>query len=176
MSLYNSKIGFRDLLIVFFLSLFFLLLLTSCKDDPTSSLPDQVEGGSWVTYSPYKWTHDGQPYYTNHCIVYSDDASLEMKKRAGLFSDHKFEQILDLFNFEKVEEFRYPPGYDKIDVYLNRHHTESIAAAYWGSIFITVRSSVLDTNDHVYDYLFRHELTHAFEFLIVGMVNLSTDT
>ena len=49
------------------------------------------------------------------------------------FYNEKFSLILDMFNFQHPEDFRYPPGYDKIDVYINRYHEESIAAAYWGS-------------------------------------------
>jgi len=80
---------------------------------------------------------------------------------------------MQMFDFENIVDFRYPPGYDKIDVYINRYHEESIAAAYWGSVFITIRSADVDINR--YNYLFRHELTHAFEFLIEGTVNLGTD-
>ena len=53
------------------------------------------------------------------------------------------------------------------------NHEENIAAAYWGSIFITIRSANVDLNR--YSYLFKHELTHVFEFLIEGNVNLGTE-
>ena len=149
------------------------LCFISCKDDPTSITPDPIEEGSWVTYSPYDWTHDGEPYSSDYCKVYSDGASYDLKRDVAAFADEKFEIILNMFNFQNLEDFRYPPGYDKIDVYINMHHEEGIAAAYWGSIFITMRSQNVDWGR--YAYLFRHELTHAFEFLIEGTVNLGTD-
>jgi hypothetical protein len=96
-----------------------------------------------------------------------------MKEKVGLYADEKFIQILNLFNFQEMDDLRYPPGYDKVDVYINRNHERNIAAAYWGSIFITIRSD--DANIDRYDYLFRHELTHVFQFLIEGKVNLSTE-
>ena len=38
---------------------------------------------------------------------------------------------------------------------------------------MTIRSASADLN--LYNYLFKHELTHEFEFLIEGAVNLGTD-
>jgi len=150
------------------------MCMVSCKDDPTSTIPDQIiEEGSWIRYSPYDWSHDGEPYGSIYCKVYSDGASYEMKREVAAFADEKFSVILNMFNFQSMEDFRYPPGYDRVDVYINMYHEENIAAAYWGSIFITIRSP--DVEWSRYGYLFRHELTHAFEFLIEGTVNLGTD-
>jgi len=149
------------------------LCFTSCKDNPASITPEPLEEGSWITYSPYDWTHNGQPYNSVYCKVYSDGANYDMKRDAAEFADEKFSMILNMFNFQNLEDFRYPPGYDKIDLYINMNHEENIAAAYWGSVFITIRTSNVDWGR--YDYLFRHELTHAFEFLIEGTVNLGTD-
>jgi hypothetical protein len=159
-------------LLVYLLIPFFLGIL-SCREDPTNITPAPIEEGSWVTYSPYDWSHDGEPFSSNHCIVYSDGANYPLKRDAGAFADEKFELILNMFNFQNLQDLRYPPGYNKIDVYINMNHEESIAAAYWGSIFITMRSQQVDWDR--YAYLFRHELTHAFEFLIEGTVNLGTD-
>ena len=160
---------------ILFLPILLSLLLFSCEDEPVNidSNQTEVDEGSWVTYSPYKWSHDGEPYPSVHCIVYSDGASYEMKKAVGEFADEKFIEILDMFDFQESEDFRYPPGNEKIDVYINRFHEKTFAAAYWGSVFFTIRSSSFDQNR--YAYLFRHELTHAFEFLIEGTVNLGTD-
>jgi len=159
---------------LFLITCFIVTGFFSCKEEPTSPVtPDHVDEGSWITYSPLKWTHDGKPYYAQHCIVYSDGATYQMKEKVGLFADEKFIQILSLFNFQNMDDLRYPPGYDKVDVYINRYHEENIAAAYWGSIFITIRSE--DVNINRYDYLFRHELTHVFQFLIEDKVNLSTE-
>jgi len=165
--------GSQLLKILILITLLLSLGLISCQKDPTSSVSEPVQEGSWVTYSIYKWSHDGKPCPSEYCIVYSDGATEELKKKVAEFADQKFIQIMQMFDFENTEDFRYPPGYNKIDVYINRYHEENIAAAYWGSVFITIRSADVDINR--YDYLFRHELTHAFEFLIEGMVNLGTD-
>ena len=78
-----------------------------------------------------------------------------------------------MFNFTDLDDLLFPTNRKKIDVYINTNHSENIAAAYWGSIFITVRTAELDTSR--YAYLFKHELTHQFEFLIEGTVNLAAD-
>jgi hypothetical protein len=153
-----------------------LLSNQACQDYPVEAIPENredIKEGSWVTYSPYKWTHDGAPYFSEHCIVYSDGVSAELKEKAGIFADQKFIEVLDLFDFHDKSDLLFPPGYEKVDVYLNRYHEESIAAAYWGCIIITIRSA--DTDINRYNYLFLHELTHVFQFLIEGKVNLSTD-
>lgn len=159
--------------IIILISLFLIIGLSSCSENNTVGPNDEIEEGSWVTYSPYDWNHDGSPYTSIHCKVYSDGASTQIKRVAGQLADRKFLEILEQFNFENNNDFLYPPGNNEINVYINRNHQENICAAYWGTIFITVRSSVLDTNR--YDYLFKHELTHTFEFLIEGTVNLGTD-
>lgn len=154
-------------------SLFLLIGINCCSDNPVVNPPDEIEEGSWVTYSPYNWSHDGQPYSSVYFTVYSDGASNEMKRQVGEFADRKFPEILQSFNFQNYYDFLYPPGNNKIDVYINKFHERSIFAAWWGSIFITIRNSVMDTTR--LNYLFRHELTHEFEFLIEGTVNLGTD-
>ena len=149
-------------------------LISGCEKEEVTPNPqdsDQIEEGSWITYSPYKWTHDGKPYQSDYCKVFSDGASDEMKHVAGALADTKFLEVLQAFDFTHLDDLRFPTERKEIDVYINKNHPENIAAAYWGSIFITVRSSELDTNR--YAYLFKHELTHTFEFLVEGTVNLA---
>jgi hypothetical protein len=154
-------------------SILILVLFLSCNKEPTGNIQNQIEDGSWTIYSPYKWSHDGQPYTSDYCTVYSDGANYDLKERVGKFSDTKLLEIVEMFNFNNHSDFLYPPENDKINVYINKNHEEGIAAAYWGTIIITIRTNDFDTSR--YDYLFKHELTHEFEFLIEGTVNLGTD-
>lgn len=147
---------------------------TGCTEKDSDVQPiEPIITGSWIEYSPYKWEHDGKPYHSVYCTVFSDGASDEIKELAGKFTDSKFIEILQMFNFYNLDELIFPTDREKIDVYINRYHVENIAAAYWGSIFITVRTSVLDTA--FYNYLFKHEITHVIEFLIEGTVNFAAD-
>jgi len=152
-----------------------VIVCSGCKSYPTSPQIPQTENGSWTIYTPYNWTHDGRPYSSVYCIVYSDDASYEMKQHMGQLADEKFSRILQLFNFNNLSDFRYPPGNSKIEIYINRNHPENIAWAYWGGFIITIRSS--DLIGHWYNYAVytaTHELTHIFEFLIEGREMLGT--
>jgi len=164
-----------------------LLCLLACGEDPPFEEPDTTEKGAradtsdipetgaWVTYSPYKWPHDGSPCVSEYCIVYSDSAHYELKKKCGHFADARFLEVLEWFGFDRQADFLYPPGHSKIDVYLERTREENMAAAYWGVVIMSLNAPDLDTNSRVYHYLFGHELTHVFEFLIEGRVNLGTD-
>lgn len=149
------------------------MLALSCEKTPTPDTAVESMDGSWVTYSPYKWPHDGNPVEGSCCIVYSDGASQDLRQQVAGFVDNKWEYVLDLFDFENTGDFLYPPGYDKIDVYISRYNEPRIAAAYWGSVLITILSDAVNIDN--YDYLFMHELTHVFEFLIEGTVNLEAD-
>lgn len=161
-----------------FLFKFLLILVVSsgCKNDPTSPPTPQTEKGSWATYTPYDWTHDGRPYQSIYCTIYSDAASDEMKRQLGEIADESFSQILQLFDFHSESDFRYPPGYSKIEIYINQNHTENINWAYWGGFIFTIRS--LEISGHWVGYTVytvRHELTHEFEFLIEGRESLGTE-
>ena len=150
-----------------------LISILSCEKEPTGNNQTQIEEGSWTIYSIYDWSHDGHPYSSEYFKVYSDGASIELKRKAGEFCDTKFVEILEMFSFNNHSDFLLPPENDKINLYINQNHEEEIAAAYWGTIIITIRED--DFNTTRYDYLFKHELTHQFEFLIEGTVNLGTD-
>jgi len=149
------------------------MILTACSVEVPEDLPAEEIEGAWVVNSPYKWDHDGYPCFSRYCIVFSDSATMEMKESAGKFTDSRFEWILQQFNFTSPGEFLFPQGNDRIHVYLNLTHEERIAAAFWGTVIFSFPRQEIDTSR--LDYLFRHELTHAFEYLIEGTVELGTD-
>lgn len=156
--------------------LLIFLLWEGCDKNPASSPTPQNEKGSWTIYTPYDWTHDGQPYQSTYCTIYSDAANYEMKRQLGEIADENFFQIMQLFNFNNLSDFKYPPGYSKIEIYINTNHTENINWAYWGGFIFTIRSTEISGQWIDYTlYTTRHELTHVFEFLIVGNEVLGTD-
>jgi len=166
-----AGLGWFLRMIIFFI---LVVLAWGCTEEEipeNTNDPDPFIEGSWVKYSPYKWTHDGHPYFGEYCTVFSDGCPQDMKEKASKLADTKFYEILELFDFTDHTDLRYPTERKTIDVYINRNHPENMAAAYWGSIIITVRGS--DINTTIYDYLFKHELTHVFEFLVEGTVNLA---
>lgn len=160
----------RLLLILFLL----LLVFTKCEDQKEDQPVPETEEGSWVIYSPLKWTHDGYPITGTFCKVYSDGASYSLKQQCLEFSDRMFIDVLNQFSFDKYDDLQFPPeNKSRINVYIDTDHGVNVAYAYWGTIFITIKTPSLDTSR--YDYLFKHELTHEFEFLIEGQCNLGTD-
>jgi hypothetical protein len=155
--------------VIFFILLAILIVSAGCKNSPTSPPIPQTEDGLWTIYTPYNWPHDGQPYRSTYCIIYSDGSSDEMKQQMAEIADERFRQIMQLFDFHAVSDLIYPPGGSKIEIFINKTHSENIAWAYWGGFIITIRSE--EIIGHWYNYAVytaRHELTHLFEFLIEG--------
>jgi hypothetical protein len=155
----------------------FILGIIGCKHEAPSEVTDKVpEECAWTIYTPYDWSHDGEPFHTDYITVYSDAAGAEMKENMGEIADKHFRQILNWFNFQDISDFIYPPDYSKIEIYLNINHTENINWAYWGGFIITIRSSKISGHWLNYTiYTARHELLHVFEFLIEGKYDLGTD-
>jgi hypothetical protein len=147
-----------------------------CDDDPAAPSPPDTTTGSWVRYTPFKWSHDGRPYESTYVTVYSDAASDAMKRQLAEIADERFSRIMALFDFDAVSDFIYPPGYSKLEIYINRNHSENINWAYWGGFIFTIRSSEISGHWLNYTvYTVRHELLHEFEFLIEGREVLGTD-
>ena len=162
--------------VLLFIFLLIVIVSAGCNKNPASPPDPQTEKGSWAIYTPYDWTHDGRLYQSIYCTIYSDAASDEMKQQLGEIADESFSQILQLFNFQNVSDFRYPPGYSKLEIYINRNHTENTNWAYWGGFIFTIRSS--DISGHWLDYTtytVSHEMMHDFEFLIEGRESLGTE-
>lgn len=149
-----------------------LVVLASCDKDPQTGIGNEPEEGSWLIYSPLKWTHDGEPITGTFCKIYSDGANEDLKYMCLDFADRMFGEIMGLFQVKDFGQFILPPENTRINVYINTTHEENIAYAYWGTIFITVRTP--DLNESLYEYLFKHELTHELEFMSEGTVNLGT--
>ncbi len=162
-----------------FIHLFILLVLAaglSCEHetpDPEEADQQDTLPGSWVTWSPYDWDHDGYPVTGEFCKLYSDRVLREKRPELLQFAESTFRQIMEEFQFELTGDFLFPPGYNQIHINLSLDNEPAMAAAFWGSVLITVHSIDPDTTRLA--YLLKHELTHAFEYLIEGTPELGTD-
>jgi len=157
-------------------SLLLVFASLGCGDDSVAPAPPDTTTGSWARYTPFDWTHDGRPYESTHVKVYSDAASDAMKRQLAEIADQRFVQIMTLFEFDEVADFIYPPGYSKLEIYINRTHSESINWAWWNGFIFTIRSAEITGHWVNYTvYTVRHELLHDFEFLIEGREVLGTD-
>jgi hypothetical protein len=157
-------------------TLLLVLVSSGCGDDPAAPSAPDTTTGAWVRYTPFNWSHDGRPYEGTFVKVYSDAASDDMKRQLAEIADERFSQIMALFDFDAVSDFIYPPGYSKLEIYINRNHSENINWAYWGGFIFTIRSSEITGHWVNYTvYTVRHELMHDFEFLIEGREDIGTD-
>ena len=152
----------------------FLLCIAGCGEDHLVVTAEKdLSEGPWVAWSPYKWDHDGYTYEGLYCKVYSDGVSRRSRADLVEYADSLFIEIMDSFDFNDYDDFLFPPGYDRIAVYLNLYNEPAIAAAFWGSVLITVQS--IEPVKSRLTYLLKHELTHAFEYLIEGNPELGAD-
>ena len=149
-----------------------IICLLSCEESIEKDKPD-ITAGSWETYSPYKWSHDGFPVEGKYCKLYSDRIERDVREELVEYADRQFSDIMDKFSFKAIDDFLYPLGNDKIEINLSLDNEPDIAAAFWGSVLVTVRNELPDTN--LLRYVLRHELTHSLEYLIEGTPELGTD-
>lgn len=162
--------------IILFALLAVVSLIIGCNDSPVTPKQPTTEETSWAIHTPFDWPHDGAPCQSVYCTMYSDAASYQLKQRLGQLADTGFVRIMRLFHCTDMSDFIYPPGYSKIEIYINKNHSESVNWAYWGGFIFTIRTE--DISGWAYDYsvyTLRHELLHVLEFLIEGRGGLATD-
>jgi hypothetical protein len=146
-----------------------------------SHTPDQtptqgyVSIGSWVRYTPFDWTHDGEPYEGVHVRIFADRARDQDKARFAEEAEKSLAFVQEVLSIAD-EEIRYPHPQGKIDIYASStHHLELEGgwAYYGGFLFdydrtIFIRISVDYPEDFPYEPLFDHEMTHVVEYLVEG--------
>ncbi len=175
------KFIFRNknfLSIIFIVSLIPGFISLSCQGSLPSEVPPAVtpEVHSWTVYTPFKWTHDGHPFGGSFITIYSDGAGDALKQQVCDLAERQFVEIMETFEFDRIQDFLYPPGYNCIDIYVNRFQPDNIAWAYWGGFLITIRVEPLDARWLRYlTYTAKHELVHVFEFLIEGKPDIAPD-
>jgi hypothetical protein len=147
-----------------------LIDLSACGGSPTgpSPVPDAVHSGSWYR-TGFHWPHDGNPYESEHFIVYSDAASLAARQQlAGIAED-----LLALLSADfgiSDTMFRWPPGQSKIHIYTFRDHNEPGWGGwgYYGGLMIYSLDHPIRGSLGGYSRVVTHELMHAVEGLLKG--------
>ena len=92
-----------------------------------------------------------------------------MKQQVGAIIDENFTFIMQLFDFESISDFIFPPNFSTIEVYINTDQPENINWSYWGGFILTIRSATISGEWLDYTvYTSAHELMHVFEFLMEG--------
>jgi hypothetical protein len=96
--------------------------LTGCADSSGSSDNDgMVNSGSWYV-SGSEWPHDGEPFESDNCTIYSDGASDDARQTLAQLAEDALSEINYLFEIESNDIFLYPPGQEKIDIYAYKNY------------------------------------------------------
>ena len=90
-----------------FLIFLAFLVVANCDDENESDTPIETDEGSWVKYSPIKWTHDGNPISGTFCKVYSDGASDVLKLQCLEFADEFVCLLIPRFNFQVKKRAKF---------------------------------------------------------------------
>ncbi|MCP3977196.1 MAG: hypothetical protein GY720_22125 [bacterium] len=149
-------------------------LVSCCANSSSESeRPDpaqMVDGGSW--YVRERWPHDGNPYETEHLVVYSDGASQQARQRLGGLAEEVWVEVIDEMGLVPATMFKFPAGQDKVDLYANRYNVVEGggARAYHAGVIIASFDNDIgeSTNVSVVRIVLKHELVHVAEQLLMG--------
>ena len=148
---------------------------TGCADISTGSgSGGKKNSGSWYQ-TGFEWPHDGDPYESDNCIVYSDAAGQDARQNLAVYSEDALVEIKELFEIENNDIFLYPPGQDNIDIYTyrNRFPQEWGGWGYYGGFLIysldhPERTEISHTEPEFYIPVITHEMTHVVQSLLIG--------
>lgn len=148
------------------------LFLAGCEDSATSP-PEMVDSGSWYR-SGFRWPHDGNPFESEHFIVYSDAASLEARQTVAKIGEELLVLLTEEFEISSETLFVWPAGQSKIHIYAYRDHYEQGWGGwgYYGGLLIySLDHPIRDTELGNYTRVLKHELMHVIESLMKGSDN-----
>jgi hypothetical protein len=149
-------------------------LASGCADSSSHSertdSAQMVDGGSW--YVRERWPHDGKPYETEHFVVYSDGASLEVRQRLASLAEEMWVEVIVEMGLDPATMFKFPAGQDKVDLYANRYNVVEGggARAYHAGVIIASFDNDIgeSTNVSAVRFDLKHELVHVAEQLLMG--------
>jgi len=154
-----------------FSGVFVLLCLGSC-DSPT-----MVDDGTWYS-TGWEWPHDGNPYESEHFIVFSDAASLSARRTLAGIAEELRAALRDEFGIAHDSLFAFPPGQSKIHIfaYKDQYRSEWGGQAYLGGFMIwSLDHPRRNTEINNYTAVAKHELMHVVEYLLRGSRDYSVD-
>ena len=129
-----------------------------------------VDSGSWYT-TGFRWPHDGNPYETDHFIVYSDAASEEARRTLAEIGEELMAVLSEEFGIAHDSLFLFPSGQAKIHIYTykDRFPQEWGGRAYFGGLMMWSLDHP-DRNTEIDNYrsVVKHELMHVVQFLLLG--------
>ena len=153
-------------------------ILFNCSSDSPSE-PELQYPGSWYSIG-FEWAHDGNPYETEHFIVYSDAASFESRVTLANMGEELFNQLKTQMEIDDESILVYPQGQNKIHIYAYKNYfpTQWGGRAYFGGLMIysldhPERTAAGHTEQIVYEAVVKHELTHILQAMLIGRLDYS---
>lgn len=146
-------------------------LVHACGGPPDEP-QHMVDSGSW--YSRNQWPHDGNPYETQHVVVYSDASSPEARQALAEVAEEVLVAMIKEMGVDPETMFRFPPGQDKIHIYANRNNLPDWgggARGYYGGLIIWSLDHEAErrrTDLDFYKIVLKHELVHVVGGLLKG--------
>jgi len=143
----------------------------SSPQSEQSDPAQMVDSGSW--YAKERWPHDGNPYETQHFVVYSDGAGSEERQRLASLAEEVYIEVIDEMGVDPATMFRFPADQEKIDLYANRYNVlwGGGARAYYAGVIIWSfdhEAGPESTNVAAVRATLKHELVHVVEALLKG--------
>ena len=130
------------------------------------AVPMPFCSGSWCTYTPYAWEHDGAPYESEHFTIYSDMASESLRRVVADTSEESLDEIVRALGIDPVADFDLPLGRDTIDVFVDVSRSVGWGGwAYYGGFLV---SSRVCGQSSCHKATIKHELMHVVAYLLEG--------
>lgn len=148
-------------------------LTAGCAKTPSEVGDGMVDSGSWYR-TGYQWPHDGNPYESDHVIVFSDAASPESRHKIAEIAERLMATLVDDFEIDPATMFKWPPGQTKLHIYTYRDHFEEQWGGkgyYGGFMMYSLDHPIRNTEIGNYTRVVAHELMHAYEGLMKGTEN-----
>ena len=154
----------------------FYLFFSGCSDSPTGPEKNMVDSGSWYETGFTPWPHDGNPYESEHFVIYSDAASMEARQLLAQICEEVFTAITDKLGITDLSVLQFPPDRNNkihIYAYYNYNPMSWGGQAYYGGYLIyspdhPVRTEWGQTAPENYVPLVKHEMMHVIQTLLLG--------
>lgn len=153
------------------------------KSNPVeTNFGDGVGSSSQLNFTssfPRNWGpigHDGNPYVTNRFKIYSDKASLSIKKKMASYAETALDGIFKFMSMSDHDDYKYfkfNSGFTARRIHIMADFEQQLQGGRAYRDGVVMRS--IDSpryfqfwSEAQYRHTIRHEIYHVIEFLLIG--------
>ena len=175
-----NKIPVIDIIRYLIIGILFInfFCLSACSSEKKNPVDVDNEDGEcpaeqwdFDTSGEYAYTHDCNPYASDHFTVYSDGSSLESKRQLAEIAEEVFDELVTEFLITSIEdELQFTEDYTYY-IYAEKYIDPIQAMGFRNGFFIGAIDCVTIPNYYlIYRYrsIVKHELTHVFQFTLTN--------